>query len=253
MRENRARRVWDEGGVVVSGWLHNPSTYSAELMATFPYDALLVDLQHGMIDFQMAFSMLQAMSAHDVTPFVRPVVNDPAAIMKLLDAGACGVICPLVDTREECEQFVKACLYPPRGFRSNGAHRATFYAGADYQQHADDTIIKMAMIESRTALDNLDAIMDVDGLDGVFIGPTDLAFSLGCPPTLEASDPKVETAIDMIVAAAKKHRLRVGTVSSTGASARRCVEKGFDFVVPGTETGLLRQAALNEIATVRGQ
>lgn len=252
MRDSRVRQIWSKGGVAISGWLHNPSSYSAELMATLPYDALLVDLQHGMIDFQAAFGMLQAISTTDITPFVRPAFNDPAAIMKLLDAGAYGVICPLIDTREQCERFVGACRYPPKGFRSNGAHRATFYAGADYPRYADEVIIKLAMIESREALANLDGILSVDGLDGVFVGPTDLAYSLGCPPTLEPSSGQVSEAIDSIVAAAKARGLKTGTVSSSGAAARQCVEKGFDFVVPGTETGLLRSAALREIRVVTG-
>ncbi|WP_424988603.1 HpcH/HpaI aldolase family protein [Microbulbifer sp. S227A] len=253
MRENRILKVWSENGVVINGWLHNPSSYSAEVLANQDYDCLTIDLQHGMIDFQAAFGMLQAISSKPVSPIVRVPSHDQAMMMKMLDAGAYGLICPFINNREECEKFVGACKYPPVGVRSNGAHRAMNYAGADYMQHADDTIVTLAMIETVEGLKNVDEIASVDGLSGLFVGPADLAFSLGLKPQLELVDPVLDEAIDTIIAAAKRHNINVGTVSSNGEAARKCVERGFNFVSPGTETGLLAGAAASNIKIARGQ
>lgn len=252
IRENRILTAWRENRVAVNGWLHSPSSYSAELIANLPYDCVTVDLQHGMIDFQVALSMLQAISTKDPTPIVRVPWNDPAIVMKVLDAGAYGVICPMVNTRAECEQFVGACRYPPVGYRSNGAHRAVLYGGRDYVKHANQTIVTFAMIETREAMDNLDDILAVDELDGVFVGPTDLAFSLGCAVEFDPRDPELVAAIDRIVQAAKRHGKKAGIVSPTGAVAKRMIEAGFDLVTPGTETTILENGARAELAQVRG-
>lgn len=251
MRACRIRDVWEEGKTAVSGWLHNPSAYSAEVMAHQGYDALVVDLQHGMIDFQAAFAMLQAIGNTEVTPLARVPSHDPAGMMKLLDAGAFGLICPFVNDAAECAAFVQACRYPPRGTRSNGAHRAILYGGPDYMDKIDDAVVTLAMIETAEGLENLDAILDVEGLTGLFVGPTDLAFSLGKPPVLDAVDETVLAAIRRIVEAAKRHGRHVGTVCSGGAAARRMLDMGFDFIVPGTETALLARAAKAEIAVLR--
>ena len=251
MRANRILDVWKRGGIVANGWLHNPSTYSAELMAHQGYDCLTVDLQHGMIDFQTAFVMLQAISTTDATPIVRVPSHDPAMMMKLLDAGSFGVICPFVNDRAECERFVGACHYPPRGTRSNGAHRAALYAGSDYMDHADDVIVTLAMIETREGVENLDEILSVEGLSGLFVGPTDLAFSFGKPPVLDAVDSEVVAAIDHIVATAKRFGKHVGTVCSGGEAGCRLAARGFDFICPGTETALLARAAKTELARLK--
>ena len=252
MIENRALKVWSENGVVINGWLHNPSTYSAEVLANQSYDCITIDLQHGMIDFQAAFVMLQAISSKPISPIVRVPSHDQAMMMKVLDAGAYGLICPFINNREECEKFVSACKYPPDGVRSNGAHRAINYAGNDYMQYANDTIVTFAMIETTEGLNNLDEIASVDGLSGLFVGPADLAFSLGRKPQLDLIDPVVNEAIDTIVAAAKRNNVHIGTVSPSGEAARKCVERGFDFVSPGTETGLLAGAAATNISVARG-
>jgi len=109
VKPNNIRTVWEKKGAVVNGWLSIPSTFSAEVMAHLGWDSLCVDLQHGLIDYQMAVGMLQAICTTDVTPIARVPWNDPALIMKMLDAGAYGIICPMIQTREECERFVRAC------------------------------------------------------------------------------------------------------------------------------------------------
>jgi len=187
---------------VVNGWLAIPNVFSAETMAHAGWDSLTIDMQHGIVDYQAAVAMLTAISTTDTMPLVRVPWLDPGIIMKMLDAGAWGVICPMVNTREDAERLVAAVRYPPRGTRSFGPIRALLYAGADYPVHANDSVIALAMIETRQALDNLDAILSVEGLDAVYIGPADLSLALGCTPRFDQDEKPVVEAIDLILAKA---------------------------------------------------
>ena len=206
MRENRIKAMWQEGEAVVNGWLHIPSSFSAEVMAHQGWDSLTIDLQHGPTDYQVAVSMLQAISTTNTVPLARVPWREPGIIMKLLDGGCYGIICPMVNTRGDAEAFVGACRYPPDGYRSFGPYRARLYGGTDYPEHANDEVITMAMIETREAVDNLDEILSVPGLDAVFVGPADLSQSLGEKPIVDTEVPEVMAAIDEILAAAEKSR-----------------------------------------------
>ena len=141
MRENTLKKIWAQGGAAVSGWLSIPSAFSAEVMAHQGFDSLVIDMQHGVIDYQAAVGMLAAISTTPVVPLARVPWNDPARLMKILDAGAYGVICPMINSRAEAEALVRACKYPPRGNRSFGPVRASIYAGADYVNHANDQLL----------------------------------------------------------------------------------------------------------------
>ena len=167
MRENTLKAIWARGDAVVNGWLSIPSSFSAEIMAHQGFDSLTVDMQHGVVDYQTAVTMLQAVSTTSTIPLARVTWNDPALLMKILDAGVLGVICPMVSTPEQAEAMVKACKYPPQGYRSWGPVRASIYAGADYGDHANDDVLVMPMIETAEALENLDAILQVPGIDAV--------------------------------------------------------------------------------------
>ena len=202
MRENGIRKIWADGGVAVNGWLGIANSYSAEVMAHENFDSVTVDMQHGMVDFQAAVGMLGAISTVAPTPLARVPWNDPASIMKTLDAGAYGIVCPMINNKEEATRFVGACRYAPVGYRSFGPARGLLYGGADYAKYANETIITFAMIETQEALDNLDEIMSVDGLDAIYVGPSDLAISLGHPPLPVPTEPEVVTAIDTILTAA---------------------------------------------------
>ena len=178
MRPNPVRQIWAEGKAVLNAWCAIPSPFSTEVMASLGWDSVTVDMQHGVVDYQTAVGMFQAISTTSAAPMARVPWNDPAIVMKMLDAGAYGLICPLVNSAEEAERFAKACRYPPRGYRSSGPIRAMIYGGADYFDHADDTIVTFAMIETTGALANLDAILAVEEVDAVYIGPSDLSLSL---------------------------------------------------------------------------
>jgi 4-hydroxy-2-oxoheptanedioate aldolase len=253
VRENRLRTIWSEGGTVVNGWLHVPSSFSAELMAHTGLDSLTIDMQHGPVDYGSLIPMLQAISTTDTVPVVRVPWRDPGPIMQVLDAGCYAVICPMVDTREQAEAFVGACRYPPAGYRSYGPYRAALYGGEDYARHANDAVVAMAMIETREALDNLDGILGVTGLDAVFVGPSDLGQSLGYGPGVDREEPEVVEAIERVSAAASERGLAAGIFTGSTGYASRMIEKGFRFVNVSTDARLMAAAAAGVVAELKGE
>jgi 4-hydroxy-2-oxoheptanedioate aldolase len=251
MRENKLRTIWKQGGCVVNGWLTVPSSFSAEVMAHTGWDSLCIDIQHGMVDFQTAISMMQAISTTSVTPIVRVPWNEPGIIMKCLDAGAYGVICPMINTRADAERLVATCHYPPAGFRSCGPTRAVLYGGSDYQAKANETIVAFAMIETAEALANIDSILSTPRLDAIFIGPNDLAISMGLPNSLDPTESKVAEAISQILAACRRHGVKAGIHTGSAANAKAMIAKGFDFVTILSEARILAQAASALVADVK--
>ena len=251
MRENRLRSIWASGGAVVNGWLAIPNGFSAETMAHQGWDSLTIDLQHGVIDYQAMIPMLQAISTTDTVPVVRVPWLEPSMLMKALDAGAYVLICPMVNTREDAQKLVAWTHYAPRGTRSFGPIRALLYSGADYQKHANDTIVTFAMIETAQALDNLDDILSVEGLDAVYIGPSDLSLSLGCTPTFDDLDPKAAEAVEHILARAKAHGVVAGIHNGTPESALKRIAKGFQFVTVSSDARLMAAGAQAVMAKMR--
>jgi len=251
MKTNNIRDIWARKGFVVNGWLALPSSFAAEVIAHCGFDSLCVDLQHGLNDYQVATTMLQGICTTDVTPILRVHWNDPAIIMKSLDAGAMGIICPMINSREECERFVQACRYAPRGYRSSGPIRAMVWAGDDYHAKADDSVITFAMIETAEAVRNIDAILSTPELDAVYVGPSDLSITLGGNPGIDQTDPRVVAAIDTIVQACLKHGIHAGIHTGTAAYAKQMIAKGFDFVTMATDSRLLTAAAKKIVADVR--
>lgn len=251
MRKNRLKAMPD-GSAVINGWLAIPSGYSAEIAGHQGFDAVTVDLQHGMIDFASALSMLQALSATPAVPLVRVQDNDPAQIMRMLDAGAYGIICPMISTAEEARRFVAACRYPPLGNRSFGPARGLLYGGADYPQHANDEILTLAMIETRDGLANLDAILATDGLDGVFIGPNDLSLTLTGSASAESRHPEMLAAIERVVSRCRQWQKIAGIFCTSGEAASRRISEGFQFVTPANDVMQLGRASREAIALARG-
>ena len=251
MRQNRLREIWKTGGAVVNGWLAIPNSFSAETMAHQGWDSLTIDLQHGVVDYQAMVPMLQAISTTDTVPVVRVPWLAPDHLMKALDAGAYGVICPMVNTREDAQNLVAWTHYAPRGTRSFGPVRALLYGGADYPQHANETIVTFAMIETARALDNLDQILSVEGLDAIYIGPSDLSLALGCRPVFDDVDPKAAEAIDHILKRAKAHGIVAGIHNGTAEGALARVAKGFQFVTVSSDARLMATGAQQVITKMR--
>lgn len=252
MRPNTLRRLHRDGRAIVNGWLSISSPYVAELAAHQGYDALTVDLQHGMIGFEGAVAMFQAIAGTAAIPMARPSENSPAEIMRLLDAGAYGIICPMISTAADAARLVGACRYPPVGTRSFGPARGLLYGGADYFAGANTEVLAFAMIETQQALDNLDAILDTPGLDGIYIGPNDLSIALGCAPRNEPDDPVVTAAIARAREGATRRGLIAGIFCSDGPGAARRASEGFHLVTPGNDAALLRATLSANVRAARG-
>jgi 4-hydroxy-2-oxoheptanedioate aldolase len=253
LRENRVRTSWQNGTVVINGWLHIPSSWSAEVMAHQGWDSLTIDMQHGLMDYQTALTMLQAISTTPVTPFVRVSWNEPGLIGRMLDAGAYGIICPMINTRADAEAFVAACRFAPQGQRSLGPTRANLYAGPDYAVHANKTLIAMAMIETAQALENVESIVSVPGLDGVYIGPGDLSLSLLGRGQVDSETPEMLAAIERIYEATSRQGIAAGIHTNSPEYANRWIAKGFRFVTVMTDTRLLSSAASAAVKAVKGK
>ena len=252
MRPNKLRTLWQAGGAAVNGWLAIPNSFSAETMAHQGWDTLTIDLQHGVVDYQAMVGMLQAISTTSTVPLVRVPWLEPGILMKTLDAGAYGVICPMVNTREDAQKLVAWTHYAPRGTRSYGPVRALLYGGPDYPQHANDTIVAFAMIETAQALDNLDAILSVEGLDAIYIGPSDLSLALGCKPTFDDVDPKAAEAIAHIVERAKAHGVKAGIHNGRADVAKARIALGYRFVTISSDARLLAAGSQEILSAMRG-
>ena len=239
MRPNNLRTLWQAEKAAVNGWLAVGNSFSAEVMAHQGWDTLTIDMQHGVIDYAAMVTMLQAISTTATVPVVRVPWLEPGVIMKSLDAGAYAIICPMVNSREDAQKLVAYSHYAPRGSRSFGPVRANLYGGADYSVHANDTVVAFAMIETAQALDNLDESLSVEGLDAVYIGPSDLSLALGCTPQFDDVDPPVAQAIDHILARAKAHGVRAGVHNGRTDVARARIAKGFDFVTVSSDARIL--------------
>ncbi|MEA1064057.1 HpcH/HpaI aldolase family protein [Erwinia sp. HR93] len=252
MRNNSVKTALHARENIINGWLAIPSAYSAEIAGHQGYDAVTVDMQHGMIDFASAVTMLQALSSTPAIPLVRVSENAPAHIMQMLDAGAYGVICPMIDSAEQARRFVAACRYPPLGIRSYGPARALLYGGKDYPRHANDEILTLAMIETRAGLAQLDAILDTDGLDGIFIGPNDLSLALTGSASAESTHPDMVNALEHVLSRCRAHQKIAGIFCTSGDAAAQRLAQGFNLVTPANDVMQLGRAAREAIASARG-
>ena len=252
MRKNKLKEIFKQGGFAVNGWLQIPNSFTAELMANQNWDSLTLDMQHGVIDYSSAIAMLQAISTTNVVPLARVNWNEPGQIMKILDAGAYGIICPMVSNRKEAENFVQACMYPPKGYRSYGPIRGLVYGGPDYADEANNEILKFAMIETKESLNNLDEIMQTPGLDGIYIGPADLSLAVGKKPSFDKpeGDPVYEV-IMKILEHAKKNKIVAGIQNAQPEYADKMIKKGFQLVTIGTDQRFMTAAAKGALSIIR--
>jgi len=253
MRANRLKSVMADGGTAVNAWLSIGSGYAAEGVAHQGFDSVTVDLQHGMIGFDTALTMFQAISTTDAVPLARVPDNDPAQIMRLLDAGAYGIICPMISTPDQAWAFARACRYPPRGNRSFGPSRGLLYGGPDYFGRADEEMLVMPMIETREAVECIDAIVAIDEIDMVYIGPNDMALAYGEQPGSVIDGPRTAQAIAHVLERTHAVGKTAGIFCPDGAGARARAEEGFDLVTPGNDFGNLTRALRAAVGLIRGE
>ena len=254
MRKNKLKKMFKEGEPIINGWLQIPSSFSAEVMSHQGWDSCTIDLQHGVVDYPNALNMLQSISTTDAIPLARVNWNEPGQIMKILDAGCYGIICPMVSNRTEAENFVNACLYPPKGYRSFGPIRGLLYGGNDYAKNAGTEILKLAMIETKEALEKLDEILDTPNLDGIYIGPADLSLALGEEPGFDRSEDTIAyKEIIRILEAAKKRNLLAGIHNGTVEYAEKMISKGFNLVTIGSDQRFMSSGAKSVIEKIKGK
>ena len=251
MRENSALTAWRNGQQTIGCWLSIDNAYTAELIANLGFDWICVDLQHGLIDYTDLKSILPAISTSQTVPIVRVPWNEPYEIMKVLDAGAYGVIVPMINNAEEAASAVSACRYPPDGLRSFGPVRAALYGGRGYAAESNGQIACIVMIETREGIDNLEEIVSTPGVDGVYIGPSDLALALGLPPTGDNDTPIHAETVAHIQEVCQKHKVAPGIHTSSLSYAQRYLKQGFQFVTLGTDSSFMARAASQELKAAR--
>ena len=252
MRPNSLKLKFRNKECAIGGWCSIGSPYSAELLGHGGFDTVVVDLQHGMLYIEQAMAMLAALSATPAMPMVRVSDNQFFEINKLLDAGAYGVICPMIDDVEAARRFVGACRYPPLGTRSFGPTRGLLYGGPDYFSGANDEILTLGMIETPKGLANVDEIAALEGLDGLFVGPSDLSLALGLVPGTDWRSGRLGEAIDRILASARRHGKMAGIFCTSLPFAQDMKQKGFDYINLGNDSAYLRSASQEWVAAMQG-
>lgn len=246
MIANQLKEAWAAGKPTINGWCSIGNPFTAEIMAAQGFDSITVDMQHGALDFSALLPMLQAMRASSATLLARVPWLEPGIIMKALDAGAYGIICPMVNSAEEAARFVSYMRYPPLGQRSFGPTRVSIAAGANYAGEANDNVLAFAMIETADGMANLDAIAATPGLDGIYVGPADLTLSLTqgrLAPGFDRQEPEMIAALQRIVGACKANGIRAALHCGTPDYAARAIGWGFDMTTVGGDSRFLASAA----------
>lgn len=226
------------------------STLGAEQLAHLGFDWLLIDQEHGAIDAPLTQSLLQAISTTETIPLIRVPSNKEEWIGRALDAGAYGVIVPMVNTREDAEEAVRAARYPPVGSRGIGGSRTRLYGGSDYVQHANEEILLVVELEHANAVRNAREILSVPGVDAYFIGPGDLCASLGLPHTWEPDFPEFWASIDEISRVGKELGIP-GGIHTSPARATAMLDRGYQFIAVGFDISFLALAATAALKAVR--
>jgi 4-hydroxy-2-oxoheptanedioate aldolase len=253
MFTNRLKKIWADGHPVLNGWISIGNTFTAEIIASQGYDAITIDIQHGALDFASTLSMLQVMRGYDVTPMVRVPWREPGIIMKALDAGAQGIICPMINSAAQAAEFVSYMHYPPMGQRSYGPTRAAFAYGS-YGLEANQEVLAFAMIETKEGIANLDAIAATPGLSGIYVGPSDLTIDTQdgrLLPGFDREEPEVIEIIRRVQSACNSHGIRAGIHCGTPEYAARTLGWGFDLTTVAGDSRLLASAAASSVAAWR--
>lgn len=237
-----------QGAELIGGWCTLPASFATELVCHSGVDYAVVDMQHGLTGYSDLVSLLQAIATTSVVPMARIPYRDAGVAQRALDAGALGLIMPMISTQADAEQAVAWCRYPPIGERSYGPIRARLFAGAD-PVLANERVLCLVQIETRTAMSNLSAILSVPGVDGVYVGPADLALSHGLP--IGGDDPTVLRMLAEIVAACRETNRIAGIHMTSGASARTAFDLGYQMCSIGSDAVWLRAGYSEQIAVAR--
>ena len=243
--KNKLRQALLKREVTLGTWIQIGHPACAEVLARVGFDWICVDLEHGVIDLETTANIFRAVSGFDCVPVARLPLNDPVWIHRVLDAGARGLIIPMVKTAVEAEAAVREAKYPPRGVRGFGYSRANTH-GMDFESYitsANDEIAMVMQIEHKDAMANLDAILQVDGVDGVFIGPLDLSGSMGIPGQLD--HPQMAAALKKYRSACRAHKKSAGMhiIRPNDENVRRALDQGSTMLALGLDNVFMEQSA----------
>jgi 4-hydroxy-2-oxoheptanedioate aldolase len=235
-------------------WMSMAGAQLAGQLARLPFDGVTLDMQHGMMDFGDAAAMIAAISAAGKPAIVRVLWNDPGLVGQVLDAGASAVIAPMVNSRAQCEALVKAAKYPPMGQRSWGGYTMVQTAQmtpGEYLAMANQFILVFAMIETREALEAVDDIAAVPGLDGLFVGPSDLSIALSNGAGINKTADYTLAAMDKVAAACKRNNLFAGAFAGDAAVMNEYLARGFTFLAAAVDVDLMRRGATEILKDVK--
>lgn len=228
-------------GRVIMGWTVIPSTVITEIISRAGFDAVVIDLEHSAIDLKDVEPLFQVSEANGATPLVRLSNNDPILVKRVLDMGAGGIIVPLINSASEALSAIQSAKYPPEGKRSTGIYRAQGYGISfkEYRNSANEHIVVILQIETNTAVDNIDEILQTPGIDAIMIGPYDLSATYGIAGELD--HPLMKEAIAKIHDSAKRHNIKLGThiVDPSVQKLKETLDQGFSFVVYSNDSIML--------------
>lgn len=249
---SQLKGCWKRGDVSLGAWSMLPCASAMEVAARTGFDFICIDNQHGLTGYESLLSLIRTIDLGSAVPFVRVALNASDQIGRALDAGAMGIIVPMVNTPDDAAKAVAACRYAPDGARSFGPLRASLRDGPGYFASANADIICAVMIETAQALSNVEAIAAIPGVDMLFLGPFDLSVSLGLPPGDNDGNKVFDTAVESILNAAKSRRLAAGVLSNPAVAALRAAQ-GFQFISVSMDTAALGQALASDLSGVRSQ
>jgi 4-hydroxy-2-oxoheptanedioate aldolase len=253
MVKNKLKEIWAAGRPVLNGWCSIGNPFTAEIMAAQGYDSVTIDIQHGALDYSSALPMFQAMRGSGVVPMARVPWLDPGYIMKALDAGALGIICPMVNSRAEAAEFVSYMRYPPHGQRSFGPTRAAIAYGG-YGPSANDEVLALAMIETAEGMANLEDIAATPGLDGIYVGPADLTLGTQqgrMPPGFDREEPEMIEMIRRIAEVCARNAINACLHCGTPDYAAKAIGWGYNLTTVSGDSRLLASAAASSVGTWR--
>ncbi len=253
MKQNRVKELWKQGKPAVQGWCSTGNPYIAELMAHAGFDAVVIDWQHGVgVSQESVVACIQAIGSSAAVPMVRLPKNSPEYISYVLDAGAYGVIVPMVNSYAEAEAAGRSCRYAPRGCRSIAANRPTLTEPLEaYVQRANDDVLCLVMVETSTALQNVEEIAQAPEIDGLYIGPSDLSLDMGLSLTDWANDDRHIAAVQRIFAAAKANGIVACHHGAGAAVSAKFVQMGSMLCQIGNDMRMLAAATTDALATFR--
>jgi 4-hydroxy-2-oxoheptanedioate aldolase len=246
------REKWAKGETVFGMFASLPSAFACEVAIVKGVDYVCVDQQHGVCDWRDMVEMARAIDARGSVPLTRVPAGEDWIIGKCLDAGAQGVIIPMVSNPEQARKAVSACRYPPKGERSNGPARAAIVMGTRDQKALGDGVLCFPMIETLEGLEKVDEIAATPGLDGLYIGPSDLAISLGLGPGLDRDEPAHVAAVAKILAACQKHGIIPGIHTGSPKFAKQFSAQGFRLVTFGGDANFLRAGVERAVGELKG-